>query len=1073
MIQGARMLSAAHQTSLLATSSKLANRRLLSTGSKSALAQLLTKRASNYTHQTATQTRRSRLLSSSAYKQQQKEQQSQSVGSDVSTSTTTKGSISAGSLVQGQELHGFVVEDVHTVPELKLKAIRMRHIKTNAEWLHIDRDDNNNVFSIGFNTSVTDSTGVPHILEHTTLCGSEKYPVRDPFFKMLNRSMSTFMNAWTAHDYTQYPFATQNAQDYENLQSVYLDAVFKPSLREVDFRQEGWRLERADMADSTSSYQFKGVVYNEMKGAFSDAGSLYATRAEQQLFPGTTYQYVSGGDPAFITDLTHEQLVAFHRERYHPSNARVYSYGNLPLAPQLQRVDAIISTYPRTTPVTVPMDVVEFGEKQVTELGPIESVGLPEKQTRFSLAYLTNDLRNVYETFSMNIFSNLLLNGSSAPMHKALIDSRIGSDYSANTGYSPYTRRTSLAVGLQGIADSDIPLVETRIRETFALVGEKGFEQRRVDAILANIELAYKHRTADFGLHLMKSISTGWFHDVNPIEYLKVSENVARLRADVISGGLFEGIVDRYFTNSKHTLKYAMLPDTKYNQRLDQREHEMIQSKLDSLSSSDLAVVDEKNKMLAEEQMRVEDLGSLPTLTLADVPKQTDRHALDMGVAGDDVPVPVQWRTTATNGISYFRVINDVRDKYPELRPYLPLFCSALNYLGTKSRQMDEIETDIRLHTAGVSFSPFVTTDLSNLGHIEAGISYGSHCLDQHIDSMYRLVLELVRETDFTKTDRLRALLSSLSSNMFNDVASSGHVYARRLAASTLSPEASALESLDGIEQVRFISDLARLNDLAPVVEKLQQVQAVVFNKLTMRTAITTNVGSTEDNQRALETLLASYPQLAKKDESSAGASEPSSKFVPTKGRFFCPMPFATNYAGMATRAVPYTHPDSVKLQLLAKFLTPNYLHREIRERNGAYGGGATYSAVQGIFGFYSYRDPSPLATIDTFKRSINWIINDHNVSEREMTEAKLSVFGDLDHPISVSEEGMSYFTTGITDDMRQERREQFFAVTPQDLKDVAVKYLASEQAADVTSAAVIGEWSLDIPTEWSKIQLE
>ncbi|KAJ1644165.1 Mitochondrial presequence protease [Coemansia asiatica] len=972
------------------------------------------------------------------------------------------------SLAKDQELHGFIVEDIQTVSELKLRAIRLRHQKTGAEWLHIDRDDKNNVFSIGFNTSVSDSTGVPHILEHTTLCGSEKYPVRDPFFKMLNRSMSTFMNAWTAHDYTQYPFATQNAQDYENLQSVYLDAVFRPSLREVDFRQEGWRLERKDAADSASGWQLKGVVYNEMKGAFSDAGSLYATRAEQQLFPGTTYQYVSGGDPEFIPDLTHEQLVAFHRERYHPSNARVYTYGNLPLAPQLERVGRIMDAYDRISPVQVPMDVVEFGEKQVTELGPIESVGAPDKQTRFSLSFLANDLRDVYDTFSMSVFSNLLLNGTSAPMHKALIDSHIGSDYSANTGYSPYTRRTSLAVGLQGIADSDISLVETRIRETFARVHEEGFEKRRIDAALAGVELAYKHRTADFGLSLMKSISTGWFHGVNPIEYLKVSENVSRLRADVERGGVFETLAERYFLNSKHTLKYAMLPDAKHNQRLDQREHEMIQSKLDTLSSGDLAEIDRKNVQLAEEQMRKEDLSSLPTLTLADVPEQAGRFALDMGVAGEEVPVPVQWRTTSTNGISYFRVINDVRDKYPELRPYLPLFCEALTYLGTKSRDMSEIETDIRLHTGGISFSPFVTTDLANLGHIEAGISYGSHCLDQHIEPMYRLVLELVRETNFDNTDRLRALLNAVSSNMFNDVASSGHAYARRLAASTLAPEAQALESLNGIMQVKFISDLARMADLAPVVEKLKQVQEVVFNKLTMRSAITTNSGSADENQRALERFLEKYPKLNKDDNISDGL-----KFVPTSSRFFCPLPFATNYAGMATRAVPYNHPDSVKLQLLAKFLTPNYLHREIRERNGAYGGGSGYSAVQGIFSFFSYRDPSPISTIDTFGRSIKWVVEEHEISDREMTEAKLSVFGDLDTPLSVAEEGMAYFTTGITDDMRQERRDQFFAVTPNDLKDVAAKYLASSEASGVTSVAVIGEESLDISGDWTQMRLQ
>ncbi|KAJ2370491.1 Mitochondrial presequence protease, partial [Coemansia sp. RSA 2607] len=523
-------------------------------------------------------------------------------------------SSSPSALAPHQEMHGFVVEDIRTVGELKLQAIRLRHQKTGASWLHISRDDRNNVFSIGFNTSVEDSTGLPHILEHTTLCGSKKYPVRDPFFKMLNRSMATFMNAWTAHDYTQYPFATQNAEDYANLQNVYLDSVFNPLLREVDFRQEGWRLECTE-----GTWGFKGVVYNEMKGAFSDPAALYATRAEQHLFAGSTYQYVSGGDPKHIPDLTHEQLVDFHRTRYHPSNARIYSYGSLPLEPQLERVARVLAPYTHIAPPALPpMDVEPQGERSVTELGPVDSAGsAPDKQTRFSVSYLANDLRNVYDTFALRVYSSLLLDGTAAPMHKALIDSHIGSDYSANTGYSPYTRRTSLAVGLQGMAENDVPLVEKRIRETFLHVHDHGFEPRRVEAALAAVELAYKHRTADFGLALMKSLTTGWFHGVDPVDYLRVSDHVARLRADTAQGSLFQELTARYFLDSRHTLRYTMLPDPEYSRRLDAQEREAVERKVAALTPEQLKEVDEKNARLAAEQTQgAEDLSVLPTLTL-------------------------------------------------------------------------------------------------------------------------------------------------------------------------------------------------------------------------------------------------------------------------------------------------------------------------------------------------------------------------------------------------------------------------------------------------------------------------
>ncbi|KAJ2167296.1 Mitochondrial presequence protease [Coemansia sp. RSA 562] len=958
---------------------------------------------------------------------------------------------SSNDIALGQQLHGFLVEDIQSVSELKLKAIRLRHERTGMEWLHIDRDDANNVFSIGFNTSVSDSTGVPHILEHTTLCGSEKYPVRDPFFKMLNRSLSTFMNAWTAHDYTQYPFSTQNGQDYENLQSVYLDAVFRPLLREMDFRQEGWRMER----EKDLGWQIKGVVYNEMKGAFSDAGSLFASRAEQQMFPGTTYQYESGGDPQVIPDLTYEQLKEFHARRYHPSNARAYSYGSFALAPQLQRVDTVIAGYTRLPPIEVPMDVQPFGEKMVTEFGPCESASAGDKQTKFSISYLANDMRNVYETFAMSVFSGLLLHGAAAPMHQALLDTHMGSDYSSNTGYSPFTRRASLTVGLQGLADADIPMVEQRISETMARVGEQGFEQRRVDAALASVELAYKHKTGDFGMRLMQSVSTGWFHGVDPVEYLRVSENVERLRADT---GVFSKLVEKYVTKSNHKLKFVMLADPRYMQGLDEKEHELIQTKLAQLSPGDLDVLDAKNAELAAEQGRTEDLSVLPTLTLDDVAPTARRFAVDMGVCAESVPV--QWRTSATNGISYVRAINAVRDKYPELWPYMNLFCEALTYQGTRSRTMASIETDMRLYTGGISFAPFVTTDLGNLGHIEAGISMGTHSLDSNIERMYALLEELILQTDFTNESRLQALVASMATNMYNDVAGSGHAYARRLAASTLTPEMRAVEALDGLAQVRFLGDMRRSGDLQHVAKQLENVRHVVFDRSTLRTAVTANASGVDANQRALEQMLKAYPSPAD------SMVEDGPRFEAQTGQYFCPLPVATGYAAQATRCVPFVHPDSVKLQILAKLMTSGFLHREIRERNGAYGGGASYSAIQGIFSFYSYRDPVPCDTLATFTKAVEWI-DSHDVLERELREAKLSVFGDLDAPLSAADEGMAGFMSGVSDDMRQERRDGFFAVEAKDLKDVAERYLAGAKHTN----AVIGPESLDM-SGWTRVQV-
>ncbi|KAJ2632125.1 Mitochondrial presequence protease [Coemansia sp. RSA 1287] len=336
----------------------------------------------------------------------------------------------------------------------------------------------------------------------------------------------------------------------------------------------------------------------------------------------------------------------------------------------------------------------------------------------------------------------------------------------------------------------------------------------------------------------------------------------------------------------------------------------------------------------------------------------------------------------------------------------------------------------------------------------------GTHSLDSNIERMYALLEELILQTDFTNESRLQALVASMATNMYNDVAGSGHAYARRLAASTLTPEMRAVEALDGLAQVRFLGDMRRSGDLQHVAKQLENVRRVVFDRSTLRTAVTANASGVDANQRALEQMLKAYPSPAD------SMVEDGPRFEAQTGQYFCPLPVATGYAAQATRCVPFVHPDSVKLQILAKLMTSGFLHREIRERNGAYGGGASYSAIQGIFSFYSYRDPVPCDTLATFTKAVEWI-DSHDVLERELREAKLSVFGDLDAPLSAADEGMAGFMSGVSDDMRQERRDGFFAVEAKDLKDVAERYLAGAKHTN----AVIGPESLDM-SGWTRVQV-
>ncbi|CAO3677852.1 unnamed protein product [Umbelopsis ramanniana] len=935
----------------------------------------------------------------------------------------------AAILKPGNQLNGYRVTETRTVPELQLTAIQLQHEKTGAKHLHVDRDDSNNVFAVGFSTPVSDSTGVPHILEHTTLCGSQKYPVRDPFFKMLNRSLATFMNAFTASDYTIYPFASANEVDFNNLRSVYMDAAFFPHLRKLDFKQEGWRLEHENPTDNKSPIVFKGVVYNEMKGQMSDSSYLFYQRAQQKMFP--------------------ERHMRMSATFYHPSNSHFYTYGNIPLEQHLEAIDAQIRNFdpikvPNVNKLVTPWD----GPKEIVLPCAADPFGNSEKQTKLSLSFLTNNSTDVFETFAMRLMSYLMLDGHASPMYKALIESGLGAEFSANTGYDSSTMQSCFSVGLQGIKSSDIDTIKSTIQGVFEKAHQEGFDHNRVEAALHQMELSRKHKTADFGLSIMHGVSSGWFNGTNPADLLEVNTYIDRLRKELAEGGFFESRIEKYLLNNNHKLTFVMEPSATFAAELSKEEQERLESKVSALTESDKKEIEERGLELLANQDKTEDLSCLPTLTLSDIPLKGKRTPLEHSAVGD---TPVQWRTAATNGITYFRAISTSTGIPPELRVYLPLFCDALTSLGTKTKDMAIIDEEIRLFTGGLKASTLVSTSHSDLDHIEDGIALTGNCLDRNIDKMYDILETLVHETNFEDVQKLRTLIAMNAASLQNSVADSGHAYARRYASSTLTPAMSHAEVYGGMTQVDFMNKLANTEDLSDVISKLQLIASLVLKQSSLRVAVTCDDEVVGKNEQALTKFLSSLS----KDSVSVPA-EPN-VFVPQYGKTFFPLPFSVNFSAKVLRGVPYTHPDGAKLQVVSSLMTSHYLHREIREKNGAYGGGAQYAGLNGLFSFYSYRDPKSLETIDTYSKAVDWIAK-RKFTEQEMTEAKLSIFQGVDAPISVSQEGLLQFTDGISDDIRSRRREQLLNVTEEDVKHAAHQYLAVPSETQQYSLAILGE---------------
>lgn len=978
----------------------------------------------------------------------------------------------------GEKLYGFTLLRSKHIPELELTALHLKHDKTGADYLHVARDDKNNVFSIGFKTNPPDDTGVPHILEHTTLCGSERYPIRDPFFKMLPRTLSNFMNAFTASDHTFYPFSTTNEQDFKNLMSVYLDATLHPLLKKSDFTQEGWRIgpenpsavSDGSAGAETSKLVFKGVVYNEMKGQMSDAGYLYYIRFQDHIFPDINN---SGGDPQKITDLTYEQLKSFHAEHYHPSNAKVFTYGDMPLDSHLQEVDAQLSAFdPIKGDIEIyrPISLAD-GPKNVVVSGPVDPLVDKDMQYKTSTSWLMGEASNVVESFSLGILSNLLMDGYGSPLYKNLIETGLGTEWSPNTGFDNSGAVGIFSVGLTGVRQADVPKVKEAIHKTFEDIRQKGFDKGKIDGYLHQLELALKHKTAGFGMSLMQRIKPKWFEGVDPFESLAWNDTVEAFQANMAKGGYLESLMDRYLLNDR-TLTFTMEPSATYGEDLVAEEAGRLQQKIAEVTEqagSEAAAREQLEKqeleLLVEQgKSNTQDLSCLPSVHVKDIPRKKERVTFEEREVNG---VKLQVREAATNGLTYFKAVNTFENLPEDLRQLIPLFTDAIMRLGTKNMTMEQIEDLIKLKTGGVAAGYHVSSSPDDFSKATEGMMFSGTALDRNIPDMYNILRMLILETNFDSPEaerQLRQLLQGSADGVVNNIASSGHSFARGVAEAGLTRSGYLRQQVGGLSQIQLITSLASRPEsegLADIVSKLKMIQQLALSSgSTFRTSLICGSDAVSSNETALTSFLSTLPKN----------STPSSSSTPQQFscnlKTFYPLPYQVYYGALAVPTVSYTSSSGAPLQILAQLLTHKHLHHEIREKGGAYGGGAYSRGMDGIFGFYSYRDPNPQNTISIMQNAGKWA-REKEWSAQDLEEAKLSVFQSLDAPVSINSEGLDKFMFGITDEMVQTRRERLLDVTNDQVHEVAQKYLVEPLEKNEGRLVFLGENKEWIDNTW------
>jgi len=927
------------------------------------------------------------------------------------------------------------------IDSLAVTVQEYRHVGTGARHFHIESADTNNSFLVALPTMPQDSTGVAHILEHTALCGSRRYPVRDPFFMMLRRSLNTFMNAFTSSDATAYPFASQNRKDFDNLLSVYLDAVFFPQLDELDFAQEGHRVDLADTADPTSSLVYKGVVYNEMKGAMSSPVARLWQTTQSALFPSTTYHYNSGGEPLDIPNLTHAQLQGFHAEHYHPSNATFITYGSFPAAEHQKHIHELALAHFERIPSRIHVDDERrlVAPQAVAGRYAVDTAADAEDATYVVVAWLLGRCFDLDALLEMHLLNGLLLDNSASPLRHVLETTDLGSAPAPTMGLDDSTREGVLVCGLEGCAPDAAPAVEQLVLATLEQVAREGFDPEQVEAVLHQMELAQRSVGGGdwpYGLQLAQRMLPAVLHGGDPIAVLDLDPAIDTLRARAAEPGWLQGLVRSRLIDNPHRVRVTLHPDL----RLREEEASIEQARLDSLAArlgdADRAAIRARAEALDARQRSQDDPEILPRVTLADVPPDIRWRPGRVASAGGQT---VHTYAVGNNGLVNQQIVCELPALDRGELELLPLFWSFITEVGVGERDYLALQR-LQALTGRIQGSVTVRAAHDDPALLRGWFVLGGKGLARNHAKLTALLADTLLAARFDETRRLRELVAQMRAEAVSSVTDHGHRLAMMAAAAGLAPSSWLEDLWDGPAAVARLvalddglAEAAALDALAARLTALHARIAAAPRHLVLVADEPVLAGALADiGSRWAESVPAAPVSPF------AGISEP----VPAR------QVFATNtqvnFCAQAWPAVPAAHADAAALYVLAGLLHHGYLHRAVREQGGAYGSGARFDGDSASFRFFSYRDPRLQETLADFAHAIDWALVAGNVTPRALEEAILGVIRSMDQPGSPAGDALQeHFLNlhGRTPEVRRELRRRVLAVTIADVQRVAGHY--------------------------------
>jgi presequence protease len=958
----------------------------------------------------------------------------------------------------------FTLAQERSVPALNVRLLTYTH-PCGAVHHHLASEDEHCAFVVAFRTTPENSTGLPHILEHTTLCGSHKYPVRDPFFQMLRRSLQTFMNAMTFPDMTCYPFASQVAKDYANLTDVYLDAVFKPLLNPLDFAQEGHRLELS----TNGTGERKGIVFNEMKGAMDGTSEQMSAATARALLPDTCYRHNYGGEPSDIPQLSHHDLLAFHARCYRPANAVFITYGKQDPAELHARLAAYFSG---DLGVALPPPEAQKPLNKSSSIDVPVPFSAGQDVLDVSAAALTwgfHDVAQLDEVLVGELLDRILLGHAGAPLRHALENSGLGRSASGS-GYSGSYRSGLFTAELSGIDPSDYDKLEPVVMTCLNQLARQGVAGDEIEAALHQLELARREIHGDhypYGLELCFRLLTPWNYGVDPLPFLDQAEAIARLREKALTPGFLNREINARFINNPHRALFFARPDEHFHERQKELEQRQVDSELAQLDAAGKDHLRKRASELAKRQASVDDPTVLPDLQLSDVPSE---RTFPSGTTHDSLTI----FTPGTNGILHHLVALPLCELDDNELDLLPLVAQLIGQLGVGNLSYTQRAAQLNARCGGLWAWTDLCADHNDLAHLHAYLFIEIKGLATRAADFLPLLAETLAEQRFDEHDRLRELIEQSVQRLHERVQSAGNAFAARAATRGFGGAAALGHRLSGLGRLAWIKRLSHSiaedqPQAATALEKLGQQLRQLCQKIAAQTRYVCLIGDAAGQAALHQLVTQAWSALPQNTAASAHFRTPIARHEAQTAYLTAT---AVNYCALAFPAVPLGHADAPGLAVAGRLLVNNILHPRIRERGGAYGSGASYAAGTGTFTLTSYRDPRLVETYADMRDALRWL-SDCPKDERLLKEAILGVIAGLDSPGSPAGETRARFTgdlKGATPKRLNQFRSRILATTITDIRRVANAWLPPDGgvAAVVTGAETFSASGL----EWASEQI-